>query len=161
MTTQNVKADQAWGSLANVSDTERESQMLARYAELARLTEEERRSRLLAMAQAEYSLPDEKLRPFTISRIKVWLKVEMETARLIASSYDAVMDMMPGTAAMRRIALVQTLASSFTLEDQSKLRILVPRVFAGKPDISNVVNPVPEKLEEKAQTKSKWAFWKK
>jgi hypothetical protein len=131
MTMSDGDADHAWGELAQMDDQGREAAMAARYSELATLSEENRAAQMLAMARAEYALSDEELRPFTMSRLRTWLSLGLETAQCIASSYDAVMLKVPGPLAMRRVGLVQTLAKEFSTDDQNLLVALVPGVFAG------------------------------
>ena len=154
--------DQEWLHQSEAESESREAFMAARYIELAALPEEERRTRLRAMARAEYSLPDEKLRPFTLSRLRTWLSLEPDKAQVIADSYDAVMQEMPAPVAMRRVALVQTLATEFSPEDEERLRQLAPRVFAGTPSRMTVLErPEPEPLAVATRTKKPWwAFWR-
>ncbi len=164
MTMQNTRADIGWGDLASLPETEREAKMRARYQELAKLNDEERVNRMLAMAQAEYALDDAKLRSFTTSRMRVWINLDEATAKAVVAAYDQAMDKMPGAAAMRRVALVQNLALTFPIDEQAKLRVLVPKIFAGRSDISQLVKqtattaPQPEAEKPK---KSGWGFWKK
>ncbi len=158
MTTDST-VDEAWGKLAD--EEERETQMFQRYTELASLSEESRRSRLLAMAKAEYALPDAKLRPFTLSRMRVWLKIDPENAKKMAVSYSAIMNQMPGPAAMRRVALVQTLAREFSLEDRERLVALAPHVFASRPAFAaEVLSGTPSSTTASSK-KPWWAFWRR
>lgn len=157
-----IVKDEAWGALTEVGEAEREPRMRARYLELAALSDGERLVRLRAMAEAEYALPDEKLRPFTTSRMRVWLGLDLPVAQTIARSYDAVMRQMPGPVAMRRVATVQTMARGFSLEDQERLRSLVPGVFAARTDAVSVVpriltTPAPAE----AKKRSWWPFGRK
>ncbi|MFH1141968.1 MAG: hypothetical protein V1724_10005 [Chloroflexota bacterium] len=159
--TTDSSVDEAWGKLADTGEDEREAQMAQRYTELSSLSEEARRSRLLAMAKAEYALPDAKLSPFTRSRMRVWLKMDPENAKKVAISYSAIMNQMPGPAAMRRVALVQTLARGFSLEDQERLAALVPQVFPGRPTIvAEVLSTTPSSTPP-ASKKQWWAFWRR
>ena len=162
MTMRETTADQEWGRLAEVEEGQREAQMLARYTEVAALPEEERQQRLRAMAEAEYALPDELLRPFTKSRVRVWLQMEPEAARTVARSYDRVMERMPGPVAMRRVAIVQTLAREFPQEDQQRLRDLVPGVFVGRDRQAQMaVDSPPPRAVEQPRKKPWWAFWRR
>lgn len=158
--TTHPSVDEAWGKLADTGEDEREAQMIQRYTELSSLSEEARRSRLLAMAKAEYALPDAKLRPLTLSRMRVWLKMDSENAGKVAVSYSAAMNQMPGPAAMRRVALVQTLARGFSLEDQERLVALVPQVFAGRAVAASVLSATPSPTPP-ASRKQWWAFWRR
>ena len=129
MTTPEGLAGQDWGGLAQVGPEERDPAMAQRYRELAALPEEERQSQMLVMANAEYDLPAEQLRPFTVSRLRVWLDLEVGVAHQMIASYDAVMKRVSGAKAMSRIALEQTLAREFSVEDQRRLIELEPGVF--------------------------------
>jgi len=161
MTTPDV--DQEWGQLITLSAEEREARMDERYLALAALPEDERRRQLQAMAHAEYALPDDQLRPFTISRLRVWLRLEPTVAEQVAASYDAVMTQMPGPIAMRRVGLVQTLAREFPPEDEERLRALVPAVFAGQPHRAvGGAHPEPTASPPAPQrVRPWWAFWKR
>jgi hypothetical protein len=158
--------DIEWTGLIDAGEAEREAQMVARYTELAALSEDDRRERLKAMARAEYALPDDKLRTFTIARMRSWLQLEEEQAQRVAGSYDAVMQNMPATIAMRRVALVQTLALEFSAEDEARLRRLMPRIFAGAPSRTTGLGDAPPPLpgsrtEGAARSRPFWAFWRK
>lgn len=155
--------DQVWGLLADTGGDEREARMQARYQQLAALTEEDRTRRLVAMARAEYALPDDKLRSFTISRLRVWLRLEAEAARLLASSYDSAMSQLSGAAAMRRVALVQTLVREFSPEAQSRLRTLVPNVFGESPtpaSRASITSGTTGEPSKATARKRWWPFWK-
>lgn len=166
MSTQNSQQDQAWGALAGVSEAERRSAMKQRYVEVARLPEAELQARMLRMAQAEYALADAALRAFTLSRLKAWLELPEESARKVSAAYDAVMQQMPGQAAMRRVSLVQTLARDFSAEDEARLRILVPGVLGALPArqaaarLSQPASPSTAAPPEAAK-KGFWPFRKK
>lgn len=163
MTTADTGADQEWSDLTTLDADVREARMRDRYQVLATLSEDDRRRELRAMAQAEYTLPDELLRPFTLSRLRVWLQLEPDVAQQIASSYDAVMTTMPGPMAMRRVGVVQTLAVEFPPEDEERLRALAPGVFAGQPHriVSGVAAPPAAVAAEPARKRPWWAFWKR
>ena len=163
----NTTADETWGKLADEPEEARESAMLTRYNELATMAEEQRRTLLRPMATAEYALADDKLRSFTLSRLRTLLRMDREQARTLIQSYDAVMQQMPANAAMRRVSLVQSLIGDFTTEEEAQLRELIPSVFAGA-----VRRVTPEELEAataarqaQVQTQRKqkpwWAFWQR
>jgi hypothetical protein len=111
------ETDQAWGMLADVGEEERRTKMLQRYTELAAVPEVERVSRLLLMADAEYELPVDKLRTFTVSRLNVWLMLEPEVARRIS------------------------VAKEFPRAEQERLVALIPAVFGGV----ELAKPAPAK----------------
>lgn len=154
----NVQSDQAWGALMNEAAEEREATMAQRYKEMAALSEEEMLSRMTAMVRAEYDLKDAELRVFTLSRLRTWLKLDEDTARKIAASYDAAMRKMSGPAAMRRVAMVQTLARDFSREDQQQLVELMPNVFGGLKDVIQPFSsrPAPPPVEAAAPAKRGW-----
>jgi hypothetical protein len=152
------QADEEWAALAD--DDGREAKMTARYAELAALSEDERRTRLKAMATVEYNLPENKLRTFTVSRMRTWIGMDMDQAKVIAGSYNAVMQNMPANVAMKRVALVQTLVTEFSPEDEEKLRELAPGAFAGAPSRKTGLDRPGPDLQTRAGTKKPfWKFW--
>jgi hypothetical protein len=144
------ETDQAWGMLADVGEEERRTKMLQRYTELAAVPEVERVSRLLLMADAEYELPVDKLRTFTVSRLNVWLMLEPEVARRISDSYDAAMRRVPGLQTTRWVDLAKTVAKEFPRAEQERLVALIPAVFGGV----ELVKPAPAK-------KRWWPFGKR
>jgi hypothetical protein len=155
-------ADVEWSSLVESTDEARESAMRERYTEIAALDEDARKERLKAMAEAEYALPDDKLRVFSLSRLRTWLSLPDDVALAVAHSYDAVMQRMPGPVAMRRVSIVQTLTAEFSTEDEDRLRALVPGVFAGMPSHTRVVADVPDPAAAPpAKKKSLFNFWRK
>ncbi|MBI2855579.1 MAG: hypothetical protein HYX93_01895 [Chloroflexi bacterium] len=161
MTTPSAQTDHGWGMLVDAASEERESKMLQRYQEMAALSEQARTAQMLAMVRAEYALPDHKLRSFTLSRLRTWLKLEEGTARAIVTSYDAAMEKIPGQLAMRRVSLVQTLAREFSADDEEKLRSLVPRVFAGMPSRATIEKSLLAAPSVGSQTRSpkKRSWW--
>jgi hypothetical protein len=167
MTTADAGPDSSWSDLAALDAEAREAGMRDRYTALAALSEDERRRRMQAMAEAEYALPDELLRVFTVSRLRVWLELDPAVAKQIAGSYDAVMTQMPGPIAMRRVSIVQTLAREFPPEDEERLRELVPAVFAGQPHrVVGGAAPQPAPQPSSApdpprRTRPWWAFWRR
>jgi hypothetical protein len=167
MTTADTGSDQAWGGLAAASEDERQRQIQQRYTELAAMPEDERHRRLRAMAEAEYALPDVELRSFTISRLRALLSIDPDAARTITTSNDAVMKRMPGTTAMRRISLIQTLARDFTPDEQHQLRELIPGVFGdqaiGATATAATVSPSATPAggaTDQPRKKPWWAFWR-
>ena len=124
-----ARPEDDWAALLGLGETEREEKMAELYLRLAGLSEEKRYSRMLALAQAENAVSNEELRALTFLRLRVWLQMEREAAVRVSATYDAVMKAMPGPQAIRRVALAQTLAREFSLEEQHRLSELVPTVF--------------------------------
>jgi hypothetical protein len=153
--------DQEWAELAGDVTPDREAKMAARYLQLAELSEEERCAKLRAMANAEYSLPEDKLRSFTVSRMRTWINLDMDKAKAIAGSYNSVMQNMPANVAMKRVALVQTLVTEFTPEEEERLRELAPGAFAGAPSRKTGLDrPGPDLQTRVGKKKPFWMFWK-
>ena len=123
---QRPPSEDNWATLVQLDPSEREAVMLAYYTELAQLSEDERRARLREQVAAAYTLPDEDLRPLTLSRLRAWLQMEPEAAATVASSFDAVMREVNANVAMRRVGFVQTLMREFSDQEQQRLRLLNP-----------------------------------
>ena len=163
----NANLEEYWRGLADAGEEEREEKMRTHYSSLAAMPEEQRREQLKTMARVEYTLPEGKIRPFHTSRLRIWLSMEPDQARLVAASTEAIMNDMPGDIAMRRVAVVQTLARNFNPADQARLRELVPRVFAEQTrfTLDQSATDRREVLERAAEApapkKPWWAFWKR
>ena len=162
MTTPDAGADQAWSMLVDLEDEgEREARMQDRYAELAALPQEEdRQSRLKAMAYAEYAYPEDKVRRLTISRLRSWIRMDLEAAQAVVKSYVVAMDQLPGAIAMHRVALDQTLAREFSPDEQKRLLVIDPTVFGPVVHVKPVAS-APAQPSEVPAKKAWWAFWKK
>jgi hypothetical protein len=144
--------DQSWGALADLSAADREAKMAQRYFELASLPDDQRVTRMAAMARAEYALPYEKLREFTMSRLRTWLKLDDKVAVPIVAAYDKAMLQMPSTSAMHRVALNQTLARQFNDTERERLSKLIPAgfgTFVQGLDRARVLAKPPEKVISK------------
>jgi hypothetical protein len=167
MSTADDKADREWSKLADLEEGERRATMLERYAELAALPEEERVTRMLAMAYAEYDLPYDELRDFTISRLNSWLTLDAEVAQRVSNSYDVVMHKVPAEQAMLRVGLVQTLARAFSTEERARLVDLNPGVFG--PDDPVVLTSRSQRRQSAMSSaahptrpkRSWWQIWKR
>lgn len=149
---------QEWAGLAGMEPSERESVMAERYRILSTIPEQERQPQLIAMANVEYDLPDDMLREVTVSRLRAWLLLERDVGNAIAEAYAAAMTKLSGSKAIRRVSLEQTLARSFSPEEQVLLVEMEPRIFgavafaarlAGA-NFSSAQTPQPE------PTKKRW-----
>lgn len=154
--------DQSWAQLSTLEPAEREAQMAERYRQMPGLSEDERKGQMKSMILAEYSLPEEGLKAFTISRMRTWITLEPEVAPVIAQAYDAVMQQMPAAIAMKRVSLVQTLVLEFSPDDEERLRELAPRVFAGAPSRKLKLDRPdgPDLAITAGRKKPFWAFWR-
>ena len=131
MTTPEMATDAEWGKLADAEVEERETKITQRFGELVGLSEEERRSQMWPLIRAEYALDDPKLRVFTLSRLRVLIRMDPEAAKGVATTYDRIMAEMPGPDAMRRVAVVQTVYREFKENEQELIVKLIPGVVAG------------------------------
>jgi hypothetical protein len=119
-----------WEEIVTRPAPEREDALGRFYAALATLPKSDRLERLRTIVATTYRLPDDEFRTLTESRLRAWLGLDEGVAATVAQSYDAVLQEVSANDAMRRVAVVQTLARDFSLEDQERLRALVPAVFA-------------------------------
>jgi hypothetical protein len=150
-----------WRSLADLEEEDRQREMHTRYEALVAMDEEERRRVMRSMAEVEYGLNDDTIRPFQLSRLRVWLLMEPASAQTLGASYDAVLDQMPGDIALRRVGLAQSLMKSFSTAEQAQLRAVLPRVFGDRGTATaNWGGNVPAEFTARpAPRKRWWAFW--
>ena len=154
----------AWAALADASEEARQAEMRKGYEELAKLSEDERSSMMAQLIESEYALPEGKLRAFTVSRLTVWIDMDVESARSVAETYDQVMKRMSANVAMRRVGMVQTLAREFTPEQVDRLYELIPAMIQHMPRGEGAVLARGEEeaaFPEERHRKSWWQFWKR
>ena len=149
-----------WMALAYVSEDSRQRDMLKVYEELVDSSEEERCQVVQKLAEGEYKLPDDKLRTFTRSKLLTWLKMSVEKARIIANAYDQVIKKMPATAAMKRVATVQTVARNLPSDQLERLQKILPPIVLEVPSRAKLSRSLGMRGEEKKGRKSWWQFWK-
>ena len=164
MTSEGSMDPGAWGALADASEEARQAEMRKQYEELAKLSEDERSSKMAQMIESEYALPESKLRAFTVSRLTVWIDMDVESARSIAGTYDQVMKRMSANVAMRGVGMVQTLAREFTPEQVDRLYVLIPAMIQHMPrgEVSVLAHSEKEAAPPvERRRKSRWQFWKR
>lgn len=167
MTTMPLR-DEDWGSIADMPEEARRAALRQMMEVLAKLPEEERQARLKKQSAIEYSLPDEKLRNIIVSRIHVWMDIDVAIARPVATSLDKVMSQTSSTIAMKRVGIVQTVAKDFPADQQIKLRDLVPSAFPQEAAKSvsiaarlrdDTAAATASGVETKPEKKPFWKFW--
>ncbi len=126
-----IEGAEAWKAMARSEAEEREESMVAEYTELAGLAEEDRVGRMQALADSVLDLPGTQRRDFTLSRLKVWLRLEPEAAKKVASTYESIAAGLSGDRAEAHMSLVRELVGEFSPEEQDQLIALDPTVFGG------------------------------
>ncbi len=169
MTTE-AQLDMTWSALSDAEPSARISEMRQRFDALAGLDEAAREQQAESMIRAEYALEDEKLADFTESRLRAWLSLaadNLQVAQDVANAYNTAFERVPGAIAMRRAALVHTVARDrLTPEDMDVLYELVPRLVANVPRASQEAVEHAAELARKARgepvvrrAKPWWKFW--
>ena len=146
-----------WVALADATEEVRAAEMKRRYEELAGLSEEERVKQLTEMARAEYEMPEDKLHTFTRTRLLVWIDMDQEQVVKVAHSYDAALQSLPGTLAMRRVGAVQTVARNFSAAQIDHLYAVIPTIVRQMPRI--VVSSLATDASAGMKKKAWWKFW--
>ena len=145
-----------WIALVDATEEVRTAEMKRRYQELAGLSEEERVKHLVEMARGEHEMIEEKLHAFTKSRLLVWIDMDEEQAKKVAHSYDAAVQTLPGTLAMRRVGAVQTVARTFAVSQIDRLHAVIPSIVREMPRV--VVSSLSTD-HLSAKKKAWWKFW--
>ncbi len=122
-------SDEQWGRLAEMTEPARQTALKENVLEMSKLSETDRQARIRRQSEIEYALPDEKLRAIIVSRIRVWMDMDLSVVKPVAASLDQAMNHMTSNIAMKRVALVQTVARDFPLDQQERLQALVPGAF--------------------------------
>jgi hypothetical protein len=155
-------ADHEWISFLPLYEEERVARMTARYSELAELDAAARHEQIVAQVKAVYSQPDADLRTLTESRLKSWLAMDPDKARIVGTDFETALNTMPADIAMRRVTIVQSVAYKLTIDQQAALRAIVPGVMGDEP----VAYPSFEKADPMAVASATgkrpwWAFWRR
>jgi hypothetical protein len=150
-----------WSWLAEADDDTLDERLYAELSEMARLNEGERRQRLRPLIEAEYSLPDETLHRITRVRLRTLLALDTAAAHRLADSYDSIMNSLPGEVAFRHAEMVQQVARDMGVEDEERLRALLPNEFGEKPGEVSVETPGPREPVE-GYPRRRWStFWRR
>ena len=144
-----------WTSLGNLDDAERESRILSKYTELAEVSEAQREDRVLPLVRAEFDVFDEKLRAITVSRLRVWLRMDTAAAKGISTAYRAAIQQMPADAAMRLATQAARLRTEFSEEEQDKLLALAPDLF-GRVAPPPPTRPAPQSAAQQTSNRRWW-----
>lgn len=143
MTTQGFEArsgDTTWSGLIALAPEPRADAMRERYEQLLALPDAEMESKLEDMIVAEYTLDSASLHSFTASRLRVLIGIaakDVERARRVAHAGDVAFSRMPGTIAMRRTEIVQTIArTELTAQEVETLRELLPTLLQQLPRLA-------------------------
>jgi hypothetical protein len=157
-----VRIDQEWKALADLEEEARIGQMTERFRSLISASEEDRLARLEAMIHAEYELPDDVLREFTHSRLRVWVELaadDPEGARSLGRGYDHVFETLPAEMAMRRASMVQSIGSNrMTPEDLELLFDVIPGLARQLPRRPHAALTAKEQAEQEPEKRSR-PFW--
>jgi len=129
-----VEGTEAWAALADLGEEERENKVAQRYGELASLSDVDFRNQITGMVAAECDLPNDKLWALTVSRLRVWLRLDPELVKRLWSASEAAAEMMSADQAMRRTGVMQALHKHFEREERDQLTAIVPAVFGGVRD---------------------------
>lgn len=164
-----IQPDSTWSEIASLDPDARVAAMRERFQTLVQADASERDRRLEAMILAEYALDDEHLPAFTASRLRAWMALageNLEQAQVVASAWDDAFKRVPGDIAMRRAALVQTVArEEFSADDIDVLYELIPQLVGHLPRASQDALERAVSIErasvEQARASSKpwWKFW--
>ncbi|HEY7268190.1 MAG TPA: hypothetical protein VH951_00050 [Dehalococcoidia bacterium] len=150
-----------WKHTIDMADgPQRDMELTSQLRQLPYLEDIELRSETRRLIEAEYSLQDEdELRDVTIARLHSILTLNDDAAHKVATTYDSVMNTMPGDIAFRRAAVVQTVARhQFSVEEEARLRDLFPSVLGEKPkELQSATSGSP--LVKETKGRPWWKFW--
>lgn len=166
MAFESAVADPSWSSMASMAVDDRLEPMKKRMAAVASMEEPARSAAVMGMVRAEYALDEEPLHSVTASWLRAWIALHREDPRqatLIASAYASVFDAAPSNLAMRRAAVVQTVArQSLTDAEVELLSAELPSL--GLPPSRNTRGTGERGLRERVAgdtvaLRAWWKFW--
>lgn len=159
-------ADLSWSGLARSTADDRQGEMKKRLAAVARLEESARNAAVTSMIRAEYALDEDALHSLTASWLRAWIDLHREDpqqAEIIAATYASVFDAAPSDLAMRRAAVVQTVARQ-TLTDSEVALLSAELPSLGLPPSRTIRGTGERGLRERVDgdtvpLRAWWKFW--
>ena len=153
-----------WIALADIKDeARRTSEIMRHYLDVADWPEEQRLHQLTEMVRAEHQkLPEEKLLPFTRSKLLAVITMDQEKAKVVVAAINKGVETLPATLAMRRVGAVQTVARDLSPDQIDKLYVTMPSLVREMPRrVVTLLGAGIEKTARKKGGKKKpfWKFW--
>ena len=164
-----IQPDASWAALAQAEPEECSKGIRQCYGEILQLPAEGMAERVAALAQAEYTLENAALEVMTAARLRVLLAMPPDDANRLVTAYDQVFNQLPAAMAMRRAAVIQTVAlHQFDADEVDGLFDLMPSVLRQVPRISTAVKDMEilkaaaaEKEAAAQRRHPAWMFWKR
>ena len=122
-----------WGALSQLDDPSRHEAMRARFEELLTLTDSDRSAAEEEMLLAEEELDNAAHSAMTLSRLRAWTTFNPEQIELLATGVEEARERIPGSAAMRSVAGVQSVIQQLPNADIGLLIEAAPAVRASLP----------------------------
>ncbi len=154
-----MSTDTSWSELIDIDQEAARSKMADRFRTIVKLPAAQQDEQLIPMVTSEYSLDGPRLLAFTTTRLRSWIDLDADDAKVIASSYDRVFQHLPGEMAMRRVLAVQTAAREMKADEVAHLRSIIPSMLDAVP-VTRRLDAPPVASSEKAK-KPFWKFWAK
>lgn len=149
-----------WKELAAIDNLDARAQAMAReFTDMAKLPEAQREAEVREAATVTYSLDDAGLRRMTEARLRAWLLMDEADAHAIGEAYEKASNEMPGDQAMRRVMIVQAVAHELTLEEQAKIRAIIPAALGDAPAALPSSSPAMAADSADHRQKPWWKFW--
>jgi len=143
----------SWTDLARLDSNERTAAMVREYEELAELDTEARRAHLAEHVRAAYDLDEDDLCAMTESRIRAWLGMDRDAAITVAKDFESVLATTDAATAIRRVVVVQSIASRLSEDEKERLRDLVPSARVREEKTAS------ETEHPSSDGRSRWRFW--
>ena len=169
MTMSAIQPDATWAALAPLESEECSKGIRQCYGELLQLPAEDMTARVAALVQAEYALENTALEAMTAARLRVLLTLPQDDAGRLVAAYDQIFNQLPAKMAMRRSAVIQTVAlHQFNADEVDGLFELMPSMVQQVPRMSamtedmDILKAAAAEKQAAAQHRSPfWMFWKR
>jgi hypothetical protein len=160
-----TRTHEDWASLITLEEDARINEMAARFTATNALPEAERDVTIKKIVDATYAMDDAQLHAMTLSRLRSFLRMEEHAAHDIGHAFEKVANELPADQAMRRVMMLQKVGADMSLEEQARLRAIVPSALGDAPTNADETTRLPSDLEAEAAAEPEekrpwWAFWR-
>lgn len=151
--------DDTWSALIDLDQEDARGKMTDRFRSIVKLPVAQQDEQLRPMITSEYTLEGPRLLEFTTTRLRSWIDLGVDDAKVAAEAYNRVFQQLPGELAMRRVLAVQTAAREMKSDEVAILRDIIPSMLDAVPVTRRLDDP-PKAAADKPK-KPAWKFWAK
>ena len=160
-----ARTHEEWGTLITLDEEARIQEMATRFTAAGQMPDGERDEAIQNIVNATYAMSDADLHAMTLSRLRSFLRMEEHAAHDVGHAFERVANELPADQAMRRVIMLQKVSHDMSLEEQARLRAIVPSALGDAPTAADDTTILPSDRAAAAEAEDSekrpwWAFWR-